>query len=812
MRITRLGLTDVKRHAQLDIRPAAGLTIVRGPNEAGKSTVHEALEMVLFRKADANREDVRGIHRWGTEAHPEIVLEFEVDGRQGRLVKRFAGPRAEAELTLDGQTTRDFALIQEEVAVITGIPNEAFFRATASVGHAELSAVANDEPAISDRLQKAISGADRGTGKAKKKLDAAIHRYRTEGQKNPGLLRSVREEIGLLETELATGEQALAHLEADRAQWAAAHARREALDAQLTREQADLAEASRAEALATQRDEAQERYLKLKRAAELVEEAEGLRRDLPTTMSLPVLRSAVGRATNLAYEVSELEAELDVDVEVSQAAESVVAPPHPGRWLVLAVVFLAAAALFGFLVGDLPGGVGLVVCVVISLGALAQAYRVASRRRQYGLAHGMAQDSATRRQELQRDQEDRLRRRRRELELLFEEIDVPDVAAAEALLASMEQNTDRLAHIEGELRGLGVQERSVRRLEEARDEAADDTERASHALAGMGDLGREPAALRQAARRLVEQTQPARDRSRSEEDQAQGRVDANPVDAELVADVAERLAAARERQAELQRRVLIYEATLQAIEVAEQATLKTAARYLEDHMGPAVERITGGRYREVQVDDQNLAFRVRAPETGTLVDARQLSQGTSDQLFLAARLGLVRLVTMDRRPPIILDDPFVTFDDDRARRALELLKEVATEQGFQVLLLTCSERFDALADELIVLDEPSAVPSVAPAALDVVLDEPSVVPDPVLDEPSAVPSVAPAALDVVLDEPSAVPDPVLDEPSAVPDVRARRAGRRARRTVGRAGSPRAALADPVTGVVDPFRLAGPPRG
>ena len=132
MRITRLGLTDVKRHARLDIRPAAGLTIVRGPNEAGKSTVHEALEMVLFRKADANREDVRSIHRWGTEAHPEIVLEFEVDGRQGRLLKRFAGPRAEAELTLDGQTTRDFAFIQEEVAAITGIPNEAFFRATAA--------------------------------------------------------------------------------------------------------------------------------------------------------------------------------------------------------------------------------------------------------------------------------------------------------------------------------------------------------------------------------------------------------------------------------------------------------------------------------------------------------------------------------------------------------------------------------------------------------------------------------------------------------------------------------------------------------
>ena len=282
----------------------------------------------------------------------------------------------------------------------------------------------------------------------------------------------------------------------------------------------------------------------------------------------------------------------------------------------------------------------------------------------------------------------------------------------------MEQHTERLAHIEGELRGLGVQERNVRRLVEARDQAADDTERASHALAGMGDWGvtRRPSARPPSG--SWSRRQPARDRARSEEDQAQGRVDANLVDAELVADVAERLAAARERQAELQRRVLIYEATRQAIEAAEQATLKTAARYLEEHMGPAVERVTGGRYREVQVDDQSLAFRVRAPETGTLVDARQLSQGTSDQLFLAARLGLVRLVTMDRRPPIILDDPFVTFDEERAQRALELLKEVATEQGFQVMLLTCSDRFDALADELVVLDAPPSVPNLPPAVAD----------------------------------------------------------------------------------------------
>ena len=66
------------------------------------------------------------------------------------------------------------------------------------------------------------------------------------------------------------------------------------------------------------------------------------------------------------------------------------------------------------------------------------------------------------------------------------------------------------------------------------------------------------------------------------------------------------------------------------------------------------------------------------------------------------------MTTLDRRPPLILDDPFVTFDSARAERALRLVKQLSQEHGFQVLLLTCSDRFDRLADELVVLPGPSS--------------------------------------------------------------------------------------------------------
>src|SRR3972149_3004774 len=71
------------------------------------------------------------------------------------------------------------------------------------------------------------------------------------------------------------------------------------------------------------------------------------------------------------------------------------------------------------------------------------------------------------------------------------------------------------------------------------------------------------------------------------------------------------------------------------------------------------------------------------------------SQGPLDLVSPAARIGLVRLVPGARRPPLVLDDPFVTLDDDRARRALDVLKAISAD--FQVIYLTPSDPYDAAA-------------------------------------------------------------------------------------------------------------------
>ncbi len=511
MRITRLRLTDFKTHEELEIEPAAGLTIVRGPNEAGKSTIQQAIELALFRKADANREDIRQAWTWGSSEPPSVELDFEVDGTTASVRKRFGGARSEAELTVGGQTIRDYTLIGDELADLTGVPTEAFFRATASVGHSELDAIGGDEPAIGDRLQKAISGADRGTAKAKKKLEAAVHRYRTEGHKNPGLLKVGREQISRLERDLAEGEAALARLEADRAQWVEANERREELELKLTRQQADLAEAQRALALAQKRDAAQDRYTRLKRAAELTESQAEVRRELPTSLSLAQLRTSVSRAQSLELELSELEAEIDTAVEAAQAEAPDLVPPRPMRWLGAAAMLVLIGWLAMFLLRD-SGVLGVVVVAVIAVGVLltlVQAFRQARKRRIYGLTMQLAEAEATARQEHARSRQDDYRRVRRELEGTLEALGAADVRGAESILATTEKQTERLAQMEGELRGLGFDEANIRRLEEARDQSANEAEQAAHALAAMGSLAEDPERASQSAQRQVALTAPA---------------------------------------------------------------------------------------------------------------------------------------------------------------------------------------------------------------------------------------------------------------------------------------------------------------
>jgi uncharacterized protein YhaN len=717
VRIRRLQVRDLRRYRELDIDLAPGVTVVRGPNEAGKSTIQRAIELAITRRVTSGAADLESLRPWDAEpdARTWIAIEFEQEEEEGRkatgtLQKTFAGQRGTVDLQYDGGAAiTDPTLADQVIAELTGIPTEPFFRSTASVRHHELSDLARDESALRDRLQASISGADRGTGRAKKKLERALYGLATRGDKNPGRLKVAEDAVAVSSASVEKGEMALAQLERDRDTLSGARERRAEAEISLTERRSMLEKARQAERLTAERAAAQDRYERFRQAVEVTAELDSLAQTHPSPNPLPVVRQSVERLRGLDAKIRELQAALagEVAVQFDVAPEPTWRPIS--RWGILAVVvgLLVAGGSFAaetagvIKLGTIPqylgaalAGIGLILSLVA-----------------FWLRRGSQMQEQLRDVEIDRrlrgrsEMEAELRQAQADTEKQLGSLGLEDLASAEDMLSKEEAHVARMDQLTAQLDGLvGKEPRET--LAKTRDASALEIEQKTNALEGLGPIAKEPRA-RERLEVEVRDGEATLERARDDEANARARVETNAVDAEQVAAEAERLAGWREQLAVLQRRHRVLDTTLRAIETAEVATMKTATRYLEGHMVRDLATVTGGRYRRIRVDDKTLDIEVYAPELGDWVPVGSLSQGTLDLVYLTARLGLVRLVTGDRRPPHVFADPFVTLDDTRAARALDLLRRVASD--FQIIYLTTSERYDAVADAVVELPGPTAV-------------------------------------------------------------------------------------------------------
>ncbi len=87
--------------------------------------------------------------------------------------------------------------------------------------------------------------------------------------------------------------------------------------------------------------------------------------------------------------------------------------------------------------------------------------------------------------------------------------------------------------------------------------------------------------------------------------------------------------------------------------------------------------------------NMDTSFVVTKSELGKSRQAEAYSRGTKDLHALALRLSLIDALYENEKPPIILDDPFISFDDAHTERALAVLKKLS--QNRQILYFTCSK-------------------------------------------------------------------------------------------------------------------------
>lgn len=130
----------------------------------------------------------------------------------------------------------------------------------------------------------------------------------------------------------------------------------------------------------------------------------------------------------------------------------------------------------------------------------------------------------------------------------------------------------------------------------------------------------------------------------------------------------------------------IYNATQKALMLIEESyeDLKSDfAPILSLKVKDAVKRLTGGKYTDVRISDD---YTLKVLYGNDIIDADFLSGGTYDSLYLALRMGILKILFKDKIPFLILDDTFLQFDDERTSLAANYIKD---EKIKQVLYFTC---------------------------------------------------------------------------------------------------------------------------
>lgn len=154
-----------------------------------------------------------------------------------------------------------------------------------------------------------------------------------------------------------------------------------------------------------------------------------------------------------------------------------------------------------------------------------------------------------------------------------------------------------------------------------------------------------------------------------------------------VAEAEERAEAARIELGRVQNLAAVIDETLTLLEAAERRVHRDIAPILTAAVQRHLPAITGGAYVEVGMNPRDLSVDVKEARTGQWRDARLLSEGTREQIYLLLRIAMAEhLVTTDESAPLLLDEVTAQSDPERKLRMLDVLHALSADR--QIVLFS----------------------------------------------------------------------------------------------------------------------------
>ena len=148
---------------------------------------------------------------------------------------------------------------------------------------------------------------------------------------------------------------------------------------------------------------------------------------------------------------------------------------------------------------------------------------------------------------------------------------------------------------------------------------------------------------------------------------------------------------------------LEYDNRLNSLQIAKD-TIESISKNIQRDFAPTlngkvskiISLVTEGRYSEVKINE-NIDIAVVEPDSNTLINIENLSGGTIDRIYFATRFGITDII-LNESTPLILDDCFIQYDNNRLKNILKVL--VKASESRQVILFTCHTREKELLDML----------------------------------------------------------------------------------------------------------------
>lgn len=715
MEIRHLLLKNFKRFSEIEISFSAGLNLVKGPNEAGKSTLHEAIIVALLERPTGKQSE-RGNQSWDQDRLYELKLTYALpSGEQYTIHKNFEA--CTHEILGPGGRDNSRSGLNAAVGSALGTTSEKLFSSTACIRQDSMMDLDKGGKEISSQLQEIALGGVSGVNATLDRLEDKVGEFergwKTHAPRNPGPIGQLKKQI----RELDELVQSLG-LEADQRERAQEESyQQRARVAAIEREydplqKLHLSYTERKElmqALSHHSQLEQELERKIERVEGAEQRKEQVQKRLEKLEPFHTFGEVKEKAFRAAREtwsarLAEVEDRKERVLELIRLVED-------GKkikigkglfWIVgmilLGLTMVCLGALSSqilesvyrtalMMAGGILASVGVVWSLVLILGQfrdsryLRQLLVEAQKRHQSGIAqlniatNEMSELLGSLGCETWEEFESNLTR--------FRKLQA-DLNMAEATLSALLGNGASLSDLEDQRREVSRVRRDIQ--EKLMD------------FKGVPELS---AIEYQKLLGKIERL----DKERQQRQEQIIRLDAILESGGASLDDFYR---SMERRAVLQHRLevalekhQVFQETLAGLREVRDRILKNAQAKLEPRLGTYLDPLTQGRYNCAFVDEDlqiSISLNLKSERRVSMED---LSSGTRDQVYLAARLALCDLIFQEARPPLLMDDPFIKFDPDRKEAALRVCKEISADR--QIILFTCHDGYDAFADHVILL-------------------------------------------------------------------------------------------------------------